>query len=152
MKGYFTLEKYIVGKNPDELERALGFSKGTLADGAEIYGFYNLPELDEFELRGYTHLPEGGDPAIEQFLRETKNAYSPYDTKVLGREKTMAEELKKMVRERVWEKTGRNRPVKVVPRRRGEYPIGTGIPQWKLIKDVAAFLIASLDPGERYLG
>jgi hypothetical protein len=60
MAGYCTSVKFLAGRTPAEMERILGFKAGTkLKDGAEIFRVDPLPSADQFELRGYTQLPDG---------------------------------------------------------------------------------------------
>ena len=148
LKGYFTLEKYLLGvKVGDEMEKRLGYDKGCLSNGAELYGFdpndfRTWIKKDQFgkdvyayhfELRGYTTWP-GGVP-------------------VLGSRPTNLDEdvLKKLLCDDVFKKTAPARPVKIRPLKTGcSYPMGKGIPQWELVKDVPAFLIKILRYNDIY--
>lgn len=130
--GYFTLEKYINGRPLGELERILGYGKGSLAQGADVYALARLPDPNEFELRGYTAWPQGGVPGMQR-------AGGSFDMN----------KLKMMVRQEAWSLTGGNRPVKVVPKTGGNsYPVGLGVPQWELVKPVPAYFLKTLNPGE----
>lgn len=57
--GYVTLQSELREKTPLQIERLLGLKAGTLSLGARIYRFKRLPEKDEFEVRGYSSLPDG---------------------------------------------------------------------------------------------
>jgi hypothetical protein len=57
--GYFTCLRAVRGRTPDEMEDLLGFARGYLGSGAAIFKFTDLPKADEFELRGYSQLPDG---------------------------------------------------------------------------------------------
>lgn len=58
--GYCTTFKYIVGRTPAEMEDIVGLAKGSkLAGGADIFVVDPLPTPVQFELRGYTQLPDG---------------------------------------------------------------------------------------------
>ncbi|PTM42717.1 hypothetical protein [Bosea sp. 124] len=57
--GYVTLQMEIREKTPLQIERALGLKVGTLALGARIYRLKHLPHKEEFEVRGYSSLPDG---------------------------------------------------------------------------------------------
>ena len=58
--GYCTQLKFVVGRTPLEMERAVGFRDNTkLASGAAIYLVTPLPWEHQFEYRGYSHTPEG---------------------------------------------------------------------------------------------
>lgn len=58
--GYCSSVKYVAGRTPAAIENIMGFRLGSkLAAGAEIYVVWPLPTSDQFDLRGYTHTPEG---------------------------------------------------------------------------------------------
>ena len=58
--GYCTTIKYLLGRTPSEMERDVGLRVGTkLKNGAEIFLVRPIPTSDQFELRGYTQLPDG---------------------------------------------------------------------------------------------
>lgn len=64
--GYCTTIKYIVGRTPAEMEQAVGFASNTkLAQGAEIFLVRPLPMAAQFELRGYSHTPEGISTSVK---------------------------------------------------------------------------------------
>jgi len=127
IKGYITQDKYIRGRSLKEIESILGFNSGRLSAGAAVYALGCLPEPDEFELRGYTYLPEGGT-----VVRKSVNDLD-VDT------------LKETLRLEVWSTVGLNRLVKVVPVQDwGSYPIGLGAPQWELTRPVDAVLVRNL--------
>ncbi len=54
--GYFTEERWIKGFTPEEMEPRLGFAKGKLKNGASIYELSDIPDKNQFEVKGYTHL------------------------------------------------------------------------------------------------
>lgn len=57
---YCSTIKYVLGRRPAEMERILGFAPGSkLSGGAEVFFVSPLPTIEEFDLRGYSHLPEG---------------------------------------------------------------------------------------------
>lgn len=58
--GYFTQEKFIVGKTPTEMEAVLGIY-GKLALGAFVMQFQSPLQKGDFETKAYTYLP-GGQP------------------------------------------------------------------------------------------
>ena len=60
-RGYITEERFLFGKTPDQMERLLGLLPFQLRGGAKLYRLSHLPKKDEFECKGYTHLP-GGQP------------------------------------------------------------------------------------------
>ena len=58
--GYCTTLKFIVGRDPEEMEDILGFARGTrLLNGADIFRIDPLPSRDQFELKAYSYLPDG---------------------------------------------------------------------------------------------
>jgi hypothetical protein len=58
VRGYFTQEKFIVGKTPAEMERVLGVY-GKLSTGAFILEFTAPLLKSDYESRAYTYLPDG---------------------------------------------------------------------------------------------
>lgn len=61
MGGYFGVLRAISGRTPEQMEDLLGFHRGYLASGATVWKFKDLPLPHQFELRGYSHLPDGGE-------------------------------------------------------------------------------------------
>lgn len=60
MSGYFTLLKFLLrAKSCEQLEAILGYRRGRISSqGTLIYGFQEVPELDEFEVAGSTITPQ----------------------------------------------------------------------------------------------
>ena len=56
--GYFTQEKFIVGKTPVEMEAVLGIY-GKLSLGAYVLQFKSALRKGDFESKAYTYLPDG---------------------------------------------------------------------------------------------
>jgi hypothetical protein len=56
--GYFTQEKFICGKNPQEMGQILGVF-GKFSNGAYILEFVSPLRAGDFEGRAYTYLPDG---------------------------------------------------------------------------------------------
>ena len=56
--GYFSLEKFICGKSPEEMGRVLG-AFGKFANGAMIMEFIVPLNPTDFKNRAYTYLPNG---------------------------------------------------------------------------------------------
>jgi hypothetical protein len=56
--GYFTQEKFICGKNPQEMGQILGVF-GKFSSGAHILEFVSPLRSCDFESRAYTYLPDG---------------------------------------------------------------------------------------------
>lgn len=68
--GYFTEEKWILGRTTSEMEDGLGFAKGYLKNGATIYELEDISNEDQFEIRGYTNqLPENKSGDKSKFQR-----------------------------------------------------------------------------------
>jgi hypothetical protein len=67
MTGYFTLLKYMWGSSPEALDRSLGFGLNAESGedarlartGADILILREALTVDDFDLRGYSHLPDG---------------------------------------------------------------------------------------------
>jgi hypothetical protein len=58
--GYCTQLKFLVGRTPLEMERAVGLRDNSkLVHGAAIYLVTPLPKPHQFEFRGYSQLPGG---------------------------------------------------------------------------------------------
>ncbi|WP_144766554.1 hypothetical protein [Methylobacterium dankookense] len=58
-KGYFTIWTALAGKDTDEIRKTLGLKDTDLITGAFVYKLLRVPEPHEFEVRGYTTLPDG---------------------------------------------------------------------------------------------
>lgn len=57
--GYITIGRYLVGKTPLEIQRALGLPHGYLLFGARIYKFARLPGVGEYTYELTTEYPDG---------------------------------------------------------------------------------------------
>lgn len=57
--GYITLIQTVADKTPAEISRMLGLREQDLAMGAMLYTLDRIPMAGEFEVRGYTTLPDG---------------------------------------------------------------------------------------------
>ncbi|MBP2293212.1 hypothetical protein [Azospirillum rugosum] len=58
--GYVTTIKYVVGRTPGEVEKIVGFAQDSkLKDGMDIYEIVGLPNLHQFDIRGYSQCPAG---------------------------------------------------------------------------------------------
>jgi len=145
--GWFTRERFLLGKTPEEMEQLLGLRPGRCSLGACVLAFngcsplirFNrLPAANEFDFGGYTYWL-GGKPAGD------------YQPPPINEQKVKANVIES------WSLYGPERPVKVIaniPHANHEtYTIGTGVPQWKLRSGVAvpAAVISCLGKDERYL-
>ncbi|MCC3158606.1 hypothetical protein LJ737_15255 [Hymenobacter sp. 15J16-1T3B] len=139
VSGCITQEKFIKGRTLSELERLLGFHAGRLEKGIIVAALLQLPDIDQFELLGYTQVAEHNFSA---------NALNGLDIN----------KLKAMVRQNVFTTVGNDRLVKIKPNtphseymsNDEQYPPGSGVPQWKLISKMDAEVIAIVDEGECY--
>lgn len=58
--GYITVLPAISGRTPEEMVKVLGLRTGVdLVTGAAIYQLEDVPGTTDFEVRGYTTLPDG---------------------------------------------------------------------------------------------
>jgi hypothetical protein len=63
MRGFFTSQRWLLGKRLKDLEALLGYGGGRLTSaGAAVYGFTRIPINSEFELGGYTNSSGGMRP------------------------------------------------------------------------------------------
>jgi hypothetical protein len=139
VKGCITQERYIKGKKLAELERILGFQKGRLDQGVTIVVLIQLPDINQFELSGYSQV------AGHKFNDES----------VKGLDVT---KLKQNVLKDNFTLAGPKRLVKVIPDtphndildNDTQYPPGLGVPQWKLTGKVSARVVAKLKSQEVY--
>jgi hypothetical protein len=54
VKGYFTVERNLIGLSPREMESKIGFRPGRLTAGARILVLLRQPNLEEFIFAGST--------------------------------------------------------------------------------------------------
>ena len=59
VSGFFTQEKFILGRTPQQMEHDLGLKPGDLKMGATIYELSQTPTAEQFVPAGYTHMPGG---------------------------------------------------------------------------------------------
>jgi hypothetical protein len=59
VSGFFTQEKFILGRTPRQMEDDLGLKPGDLINGATIYEISQTPNVEQFVPAGYTHMPGG---------------------------------------------------------------------------------------------
>lgn len=124
-KGCFTQDKYLAGRSLREIEKRIGFREGRLSSGGYIVALTQLPIRGQFRCAGYTNV------SLHNFEMP-----KDLDPKIL--EKNASE---------VWELTGPNRLVKVIPtipHNPGldpdeQYPHGDGIPQWDVLVKLPCF-------------
>lgn len=73
--GYFGTSVGMFGKSPLGIAKLLGLKPAEYANGADIYRLKRLPTKDEFEVRGYTHFPDG--VALPAGKRADPDGYPP---------------------------------------------------------------------------
>jgi hypothetical protein len=59
VKGYITQERYLLNKTPREMREILGLRPSDLATGARVLVVTQPLTLQDFENKGYSHLPAG---------------------------------------------------------------------------------------------
>jgi len=129
-KGYFTESKYLYGTKHD-LERKIGYHTTRLEKGFFIAQLLKIPNLNEFELSGYSITPAH---------------------KFINPQKLDIQKLKELARNHFL-KIGTVNLLKILPISLHnvnmaddiQYPIGLGIPQWKLIQPVAMMIIRKIE-------
>ena len=140
VKGCITQERYIKGRSLPELERLLGFEKGRLDKGIVVATLIQLPNINQFQLLGYTQVAE-------------------HKFKSIDPEKLDVNKLKEMVLKDAFTLVGNKRLVKVIANTQHnakidndtQYPPGQGIPQWKLISIIPARVTGIVLPGKSYM-
>jgi hypothetical protein len=139
--GFFTQEKYILGKTGKQLEKILGYKTGRLDQGFAVFVLDISGENFDFMMFGYTMVAE------HQFGTNYQDNYR-------------SEQLKNLAIDK-WSSSDRERVVKVVPfkdvnhpreadsnrikRLDKLYPHAAGVPQWKLTSTVPAMVVAVVE-------
>lgn len=136
LRGFFTSQKWLRGKTLGEMERLIGYRTGRLSShGASVYAFTRVPELWEFDVKGYTNVSGGLNISPEWALAEQKAAAYYANTGM----KDSVTRLKASARATMTV-TGIDRLVKVRPLLDDpfdSYPAGSGIPQWRVSERAA---------------
>ena len=137
LDGYVTQYNWLRGQASLEIERRIGYGSGRLADGWYLLFLKTLPGIDDFDLKGYSHLPDGiptgGHEDAEASLKT-----AGFDIR----------KLKLFVIKKEFSVSGPKRLVKVLPVAGGSaYPPGSGIPQWRLTKKLSFSVGAVVPPG-----
>ena len=140
VRGCITQERYIKGRSLPELEQLLGFAKGRLDNGIVVAALIQLPNINQFELLGYTQIAE-------------------HNFKDIDPKKLDVNKLKEMVMKEVFTLVGNKRLVKVISNtphnakidNDTQYPPGQGIPQWKLSTALPARVSGIVAKGKVYL-
>lgn len=147
-KGYVTQLKFVVGKSSKAMETLIGYKAGRLAGGWALLAMKRLPKASEFEFRGYSYMSGG---VIEGHKDENRGGKT---AEVRLRDGNFdLEKLKAKTIADVFAVSGSNRLVKVVPRDppsgRKDYPPGSGVPQWELIKPLPFKVLSVMGPESR---
>jgi len=133
LRGFFTTQIYLQGQSLREIEIRLGFDAGRLAQGAWFAVATQLPGPDDFEFAGYSQV--AGHNTASQYGNLNKPANDQEKQGYLNRKRSVISQ---------WQLFGASRLVKVIPMTGHslnmsddyQYPPGSGIPQWKVIKPV----------------
>lgn len=127
--GFVTRQFNLQGRTLSDIEKRLGYQSGRLSQGAYFLVALELPLNDGFELAGYSQV--AGHHTNNQYpgINDPGDPTLPY---------------KKRLASSQWALWGQDRLVKVIPvqgQNAGlsddeNYPPGSGIQQWKLIKPI----------------
>ena len=139
VRGCITQERYIKGRSLAELERLLGFAKGRLDKGIVVATLIQLPNINQFELLGYTQVAE-------------------HKFKKIDPTKLDVNKLKEMVLKEAFTLVGNKRLVKIIANtphntkvdNDTQYPPWQGIPQWKLTSAMPTRVAAIVLKGRIY--
>jgi hypothetical protein len=150
-RGFFTKALWLRMQPADPLEARIGYRSARLADGWWLLFMLEVPRVDEFEVRGYSHLsggvvqghlPSPPDPRnAEQRLHDGGYDLARIKSSLIGNSFRI---------------DGPERLAKVLPVRSefglDDYPPGTGIAQWTLTRAKAFRVAAFMGPGQVYDG
>ena len=152
-RGFFTKALSLRMQPSTEVERRLGYRSGRLAEGWWLLFMLDLPGVDDFEVRGYTHL--SGGVTQGHLPRPPDSRTAEQRLRDGGFDLTRIKQ--NLIRD-VFTLAGPNRLAKAIPVRgefgADDYPPGSGIAQWTLLPGhekrfkVAAFI----GPGQVYSG
>ena len=162
-KGFVLKLSFIRGQSSAEIEKRIGYRPGRLSSGWALLVLLKKPEVDEFQLGGYTQLSGGmvvertrsGVP-VKVSIDEVARADDSAADLRLG---TGYAQLKRNALDAM-QISGPDYIVKVMPTMPNvqsmpaeeQYPPGSGIPQWRLTRR-QPFICATVVPaGSHYLG
>ena len=129
VKGYFTIERNILGLSTQEIERVLGFPRGRLTSGAKILALFREPYHDEYEPAGSTLFPQRQGLRLKELI-ETRFRPGAW----------VGQRLVKVVPDSPHSVTEWYPPA----------PLSGAVEQWLLTKLVPAIEVGRLAVGERY--
>lgn len=147
--GFVTQDKYLRGRTLWEIEKILGFHRGRCEKGLYIARVIQLPSPHQFELKGYTLIPD----------HQQKDGYPGASASGAAPDFDQAK-LKRMAYD-LWTTQGPPQLIKAIPAIPHsanldddfQYPSGWGVPQWKLTSRVNMEVIAFINryPNGRYM-
>lgn len=128
--GCFTERKYLYGCVRD-FERKIGYNSGRLKTGFAVLRFDRIPGIEDFSIEGYS----------------TRPTHREMDVSGLDVQKIKALVIKK------FEQIGANNLIKIIPVTghsddmdlNEQYPMGAGIPQWKLTRPLPMTVIEKIN-------
>jgi len=145
VKGYITQLHFVAKKTGPQLENLIGFKAGRLGLGWAMLHLTKMPKPGDFQFRGYSQMSGG----ISQ--GHLKN---PIDKRT-AEQRLKADEfdvvkLKEMIIKDTFAISGAKRLVKIIPNKKPagnkDFPPGTGIPQWELVKPMKFKVAAVILP------
>jgi len=158
MSGFVTLQRFVQGRTLSDIENILGFRKGKFAKGVTVSAALELPEIDGFELAGYSQV--AGHRTEEEYGKINEPS---------GEDELDAYEKQKRLAMGQWSLYGTSRLIKfsadighvghpnaAIDRALNDYqyPPGRGVPQWNILREKALSfkVIARLEgyPDERF--
>lgn len=161
LRGDFSKALYYRMQPSHMVEDRIGYRKGRLRDGWWLMFLLEMPTVQQFEYRGYSHLPGGiaqghlpahaDDPNVEQRMRAAGVNLSGNSMQQIGlKQRTIAETFRL---DGPW-RIAKVRPVAAEHGDPDEpdYPPGLGIPQWTLTTPLRWVAAAFVPPGGQYLG
>ncbi len=161
LMGDFTRAWHLWGMHPEELERRIGYRAGRLRNGWWLMFLTTMPTVDQFQYRGYTYLSGG---VVQGHLPQNRGGPTAEDRLVAGRVNLTGSDVqtrgaKPKTIEKVFRLSGKDRIAKIRPVAPPhgdptipDYPPGTGVPQWTLVRPLYWVAAAFVRPGARYLG
>ena len=153
VKGFITQEKFIFGRSLSDLESALGFQSSRFSEGIIVSTLKKLPSPNDFVFRGYSQV--AGHHYNEQYNNaKDANANMSLDRPAVGESQydfnRRIEKIKTRIINEIWSLRQGQRLVKIwtnTPHSNLipldiQYPPGRGVPQWELLGEAEATVIA----------
>lgn len=136
--GYFTWLQFLLDKSEEDLERLIGYAKGSLSEGWKLLSPKSPLQPNNIDLRGSTRWSDGKLPDGRPI------------GSIIGARTDLTQAQKKIVS--FFDQGLERRPAKVLSNKTPkDYPPATphGIPQFKLFNPVPWVAIATVAPGRR---